>query len=163
MSDALAPLPEKSSPRKHRKNLSSLSELSFVELDRNEENNHVELVVNDNPDESTVIPLSTLIIVSETEKLHGDHKRSESVVLHDVLADEYDFTLEEGKFKVRDWDGTKGYSDYIAQGLKYKKVENPNVVMLYESPSSSSADFTFHNKTKFKFHDWPPPAKVTSG
>jgi hypothetical protein len=32
--------------------------------------------------------------------------------------------------------------------------------MLYESPSSSTDAHTFHNKTKFRFHDWPPPSKT---
>jgi hypothetical protein len=54
------------------------------------------------------------------------------------------------------------YSDYIAQGLKEKKMENINLVMLFESPSSSTTESSFHNKAKFKFHDWPPPKSTKS-
>jgi len=32
--------------------------------------------------------------------------------------------------------------------------------MLFESPTTSSGDFTFQNKNKFRFHDWPPPSKT---
>ena len=34
--------------------------------------------------------------------------------------------------------------------------EDINVVMLFETPSSSSSSNSFHNKSSFKFHDWPP-------
>jgi hypothetical protein len=94
-------------------------------------------------------------------------------MMHD-WSDLGDFTLNPGEFRVKDWDGKKGYSDYIQQGLRYKaKIaaekaaaekafvpSTDNVVMLFESPSSSTADFTFQNITKFRFHDWPPPSKT---
>jgi hypothetical protein len=37
-----------------------------------------------------------------------------------------------------------------------------NVVMLFESPSSSATDASFYNKNKFRFHDWPPPKSSKS-
>lgn len=200
------------SPRfRHRKNSSSLSDVTLLELDRTRgDTNDVELVVHNPSDEgagAATIPMSTLIVVTDNAQLEEAGGEGSSGVLHDIMHDisDFDFTLEEGKFQVRNWDGKKGYSDYIAQGLKYKQkqvekkkaeadkeeeeaaaalaangetivtnghsttktvdtntvaVENPHVVMLFESPSSSTADFTFHNKTKFRFHDWPPAAKT---
>jgi len=35
-------------------------------------------------------------------------------------------------------------------------------VCAQESPSSSSKDSSFHNASKFKFHDWPPPKSTKS-
>lgn len=171
MSDLRTPRPEKDNadgPRRRkdrprrRKQVSSLRDLSLLGLERADDDDKVALLVDDNPDENPILPIDTFLLVTETEKLHEEKEGDESTVINDLVADisDFDFTLEEGKFKVRDWDGKKGYSDYIADGLKYKQMENKNVVMLFESPSSSTADFSFQNKTKFRFHDWPPPSKT---
>jgi hypothetical protein len=61
------------------------------------------------------------------------------------------------KFIVQDWDGTKLYSDYIREGMERTDRSEERVVMLFESPSSSATDSSFHNKEKFRFHDWPAP------
>jgi hypothetical protein len=158
--DVATDLPEASGggPAKHhRKRSSSLSDFTMLELDRHDDG-ELELVINEQPEELIQIPTSTLVVLTDTKVLNADDS-----VLGDVVTDitDFDFTLEDGKFTVRNWAGTKGYSDYIRDGLKYNK-KDVKVVMLYESPSSSTDEHTFHNKTKFRFHDWPPPSK-TSG
>jgi hypothetical protein len=131
---------------------------------------------------------NTSFTVSGTTQLLQD-------MVHDIT--EFDFDNLDGyKFQVKDWDGKKHYSDYIAQGLKTKRKEadkkkaeieaagnnsnmditsnsttsktltnaasiySDNVVMLFDSPTSSTSDFAFHNANKFRFHDWPPPSKT---
>ena len=136
---------------------------------------------------------NTSLTVSGTTQLLQD-------MVHDIT--EFDFDNLDGyKFQVKDWDGKKHYSDYIAQGLKSKRKEadkkkaeleaagnnldvtnnstttamsssgsktltnaaniySDNIVMLFDSPTSSTADFAFHNANKFRFHDWPPPSKT---
>jgi len=58
-------------------------------------------------------------------------------------------------FKVEQWDGKMMYADYIRDGLRYLGKEWDNVVMLYESPSSSSTETSFHNNQVFAYHDYP--------
>lgn len=283
-----------STPSRHRKNSSSLSDLSMLEVDRTGDD--VELVVREivvatperthhhHKDGSTMdnnnvpqpqsvpIPVSTLIVVTDSAQLQPEDASSSSFanmnmsasspenggatptaatknsdglltnkpshhellrrqssssfpnILHDMIhhatagsfgehhttCDVKDFTLTEKQFRVRNWDGVQGYSDYIQQGLQFKKEQhqqkqqqqqqlalepptnghgnmeiaqttgitgtstattgskgiindnnsNNNVVMLFESPSSCTADFAFYNGTKFRFHDWPPPSKT---
>ena len=154
--DRLEELPHiaNSSPmHAHKRTSSDLSELSLIELERNDETEEVDINIVDNPEEQPRIPLSTLVVVTETEKLN------ESAVFADIS--DFDFTLEEGAFKVYDWDGKKFYSDFIKEGLEYQK-RDLHVVMLFESPSTSTSESSFHNKTKFKFHDWPPPKSTMS-
>ena len=134
--------------------LSNLSELTLLELERsNDDEFQIEVVAA--PDEKTEIPLSTLVVVTETDKVEG-----QDTILGDISLSKLDFSLEESKFRVRDWDGKKGYSDYIMDGLKYKDKGDTNVVMLFESPSCSTSGSSFHNKSKFRFHDWPPSKSV---
>jgi len=142
-------------PERHHRTSSSLSDFSLLELERNDDD-EVEIKVEEAPDGDTEIPTSTLVIVTETEKVEGH-----DTILGDVELSKLDFSLE-GKFKCRDWDGKKGYSDYIADGLKYKDISDTNIVMLFESPSSSTSESSFHNKSKFRFHDWPPPKSTKS-
>ena len=62
------------------------------------------------------------------------------------------------------WDKKSGYSDYIREGLRYLGRcgdESSEVVMLFESPSSSRADSTFFNCQVYKFHDYPPCSSLT--
>ena len=118
---------------------------------------------------NTALPKSSLVIVAESELIEQEtHERSNSFV-----ANLTDFDFEEySKLKVTNWPRDKFYSDYIQQGLEYlatntsiseKTADKPQaVVMLFESPSSSSDLATFHNREKFRFHDWPPP-KSTKG
>jgi hypothetical protein len=82
---------------------SSLGDLTMLELDRNEED-EVEIVVNEHVDEQPKIPKSTLVVVTETEKVAG-HDRMMSLG-GEVSLSNLDFTLE--KFQCRDWDGKRG-------------------------------------------------------
>lgn len=72
-------------------------------------------------------------------------------------------------FRVEQWDKKTHYSAFVRDAIQYlKKRNNGNnedtsalatsneVVMLFESPSSASADSTFFNCQVYKFHDWPP-------
>jgi len=90
---------------------------------------------------------------NETTK-HGHRQRISSVSdmdFGDIFA-----------LKVRWWDRKKKYSDMIQDGLKFKNVETSRIVMLFESPSSSTDGTSFFNSGAFKFHDWPPP-KILGG
>jgi len=60
------------------------------------------------------------------------------------------------EFAVRDWDGLKMYSDFVREGLQQLGQETDGVLMLYESPSSSSENTSFHNSQVFNYHDFPP-------
>mmetsp|Transcript_4162 Transcript_4162/g.5455 ORF Transcript_4162/g.5455 Transcript_4162/m.5455 type:complete len:502 (-) Transcript_4162:87-1592(-) len=108
------------------------------------------------PVEEKVLPMSTLVVVAETSQVK-EHL--------DQNIDEFDFH-EDGTFKVSNWSGKRFYSDYIKAGIEYKKKTNPDydpkVVMLFESPSSSTNQSSFHNAGKFRFHDWPPPKQTKS-
>lgn len=89
--------------------------------------------------ETTQIPQSTLVIVTETENLRED-------AAHDTLLSSLaDFDISFSKLKVKDWDGTKFYSDFIKEGLEYNNKDTNNMIMLFESPSSSTNDTSFHN------------------
>lgn len=65
---------------------------------------------------------------------------------------------------IKPWDKKSGFSDLIRDGLRYlmKKHdtgvsdESSSVVMLYESPSSSSTETSFFNSGVFRLHDYPP-------
>jgi hypothetical protein len=141
--------------------------------------------------------VNTSFTISGTTQLLQD-------MVHDITDFDFD-NLDGYKFQVKDWDGKKHYSDYIAQGLRYKRKEadkkkaemeaaaaygdstnhsmdvtsnsantttisktmtnaaniySDNIVMLFDSPTSSTAEFAFHNASKFRFHDWPPPSKT---
>lgn len=62
--------------------------------------------------------------------------------------------------RVQNWDRKSHYSDLIREGLEATKRSTAKVVMLFESPSSSSHDTSFFNGQTFKFHDYPPSAPV---
>jgi hypothetical protein len=104
------------------------------------------------PREAPVLPLSTLVVVSDPEKV--------SEQLDQSIEHEFDFECD-GTFKCSNWGGKRFYSDYIKAGIEYKKKLDPSfdpkVVMLFESPLSSMSEHAFHNKEKFRFHDWPLP------
>ena len=138
----------------HHRSTSSLSDFSLLELEREED--HMTIQVVDDVEDNHVLPTMSLVVVTETEKLEEGHGDG-------ILADisDFDFEIDDSTFKVFNWKGERFYSDYIAAGLKYKK-ETAKVVMLFESPSSSTDQSTFHNKAKYKFHDWPPPTSTKS-
>ena len=53
-------------------------------------------------------------------------------------------------FPVYAWDGKKMYSDLISEGLQQLGKDTKDVLMLYESPSSSLKDTSFQNSQVFK-------------
>ena len=113
----------------------------------------------DDPVKDNLSPISTLaIVVAEQDKINQIFQDS---------SDEFDFE-DDGTFKIINWSGRKFYSDYIKAGIEYKKKQekseapDPSVVMLFESPSSSTSESSFHNASKFRFHDWPPPKSTKS-
>jgi hypothetical protein len=61
---------------------------------------------------------------------------------------------------IRQWDRKKLYSDFIQDGLVSLNKRCMDVVMLYESPSSSSHETSFFNSQVYKFHDFPPAPVV---
>ncbi|CAB9516661.1 ATP-grasp domain [Seminavis robusta] len=146
---------------KHHRVSSSLEDLTILELDF-PVGPHTQAVVKEvDPVEAPQLPNSTLVIVAETDKIHED-KNNDSATLVAALAD-FDFTTST-KLKVTDWDPTsmKGYSEYIKDGMEFLKKDPSKVVMLFESPSSSTTESSFHNNKQFKFHDWPPPKSTMS-
>jgi hypothetical protein len=137
---------------KHHRTSSSLGDFTLFGIMDHE-------IKEQDPEQNNVLPVSTLCVVAEPDKLND--QLNESI-------DEYDFE-DDGTFKISNWGGKKFYSDYIKAGIEYKKKKAPennkedsNVVMLFESPSSSSSESTFHNASKFRFHDWPPPKSTKS-
>jgi len=147
--------------KKHHRATSSLEDLTILELDFPTGDNNEHAVVKEvDPLQHPNLPTSGLIVVAETEKIHED-KNNDSATLIAALAD-IDFTHT--KVKVTDWDpeSMKGYSEYIKEGMEYLKKDPSRVVMLFESPSSSTTEASFHNNDKFKFHDWPPPKSTKS-
>lgn len=140
---------------KHHRVSSSLEDLTILELDYPIGPNTQAVVKEVDPLEEPQLPNSTLVIVAETDKINED-KEADAATLVAAITD-MDFT--QSKFTVTDWDpeSMKGYSEYIKEGMEFLKKESSNVVMLFESPSSASSETSFHNDTKYRFHDWPPP------
>ena len=73
---------------------------------------------------------------------------------------DYDFAPS---FRCKSWNGKARYSDMIQDGLRYLKKDTSNVVMLFESPSTSAQDSSFYNGQVYKFHDWPPAPSASKG
>jgi hypothetical protein len=135
----------------HNRTPSDLSDFTLFEI-------HDHEVKEQENVEDAVIPSSTLVVVAESEKFNDQ--------FDDTFMNEFDLE-DDGTFRIRNWGGKRFYSDYIKAGMDYKKKQNPamadrNVVMLFESPSSSATDASFYNKNKFRFHDWPPPKSSKS-
>ncbi len=57
-----------STPTHHRKQSSSLFDLTLVELERSTDTPGVELRVNENPETQPAIPILTLVVVTDSEK-----------------------------------------------------------------------------------------------
>jgi hypothetical protein len=149
----------------HKRNMSSsLSNFTLLELEHPKGKDDEMTLTEHDLTESSLIPKSSLVILAETEKLGADTGPADdgSTTMLQQLS-EFDFHFVP-KHKVVDWDGVKMYSDLIKEGLVYnnKLEEAKKTIMLFESPSCSTADSSFHNRDKFKFHDWPPP-KSTKG
>jgi hypothetical protein len=136
---------------------SSLSDFTVLELDRNEQTDVLELVVNNDPEHHPELPKDSLVVVAETKKIKEDDNVLHNIVTAhndpDITTDLNEFTLEEGKFKCNNWAGKKGYSDYIKDGMRYNDKSQEKVVMIFESPT-----WTATPPEKFRFHTWPPAA-----
>jgi carbamoylphosphate synthase large subunit len=150
-------------PSGHKRNMSSLSDFTLLELEHPKGKEDMTLTEHD-LNESALLPKASLVILAETEKLEVDPDAPVShgtTVLQSLAELDFHFVP---KIKVVDWDGTKMYADYIKEGLIYNnKLEEANkTIMLFESPSCSTAESSFHNRDKFKFHDWPPPKSTKS-
>jgi hypothetical protein len=65
------------------------------------------------------------------------------------------FSLSSGDLRCKVWDKKTLYSDFIQNGLQYLGKKSGNVIMLYESPSSSSTETSFFNNQTFPVHDYP--------
>lgn len=145
---------------KHHRVSSSLEDLTMLNLDFPSDVGETTLVKEVDPAERPKLIQNGLIIVAETEKIHED-KNNDSATLVATLAD-FDFTTM--KITVEDWEpkSFKGYSEYIKEGMEFLKKDPSKVVMLFESPSSSTSESSFHNNAQFKFHDWPPPKSTIS-
>jgi hypothetical protein len=135
----------------HNRTPSDLSDFTLFEI-------HDHQVKEQKNVEDAVIPSSTLVVVAESEKFNDQ--------FDDTYMNEFDLE-DDVTFRIRNWGGKRFYSDYIKAGMDYKKKQNPamtdlNVIMLFESPSSSATDASFYNKNKFRFHDWPPPKSSKS-
>jgi len=136
----------------HHRTSSSLSDFNIFEIADKE------VVVEEHPETNNVLPIGGLVLMAEPDKLANQLNES---------LDEFDFEGD-GTFKCTNWGGKRYYSDYIKAGIDYKRKEDPDyiphqdVVMLFESPSSSATDSSFHNASKYRFHDWPPPKSSRS-
>jgi len=155
----------------HNRTMSELGDLTMLEFEHPDAPKmHVEHEAHMKElgpaEEITNVPKSTLVVLAETDKLHEDvsSEEAKSKPGHNLVASLSDYDFAFSKIKVTNWDPTSGkfYSDYIKEGLEYKKEDSSHCIMLFESPSSSTAESSFHNKDKFKFHDWPPPKSTTS-
>jgi ATP-grasp domain len=148
--------------------MSSLDELTLLELEhtftppRGERKEiHSINVVEVQPTEQTILPESTLVIVAETEKLQSttdcDNTTNTDAPFVSTIHN-MDFPNFPSKFKWLDWDRKTYYGDLVKEGLIYNNNYDPNAkyIMLYETPHLDSPEAKFHNKEKFKFHDWPP-------
>ena len=65
-------------------------------------------------------------------------------------------TKDGGVGEIRNWSDNKYFSDLVDEGLKYLGQSINEVTMVYECPSSSGKDTSFHNADKYRIHDFPP-------
>ena len=92
--------------------------------------------------------LSTKLDLPKTNLAETDSPTSSVTVptKSDSLSDDQSTS----DFPVHAWDGKKMYSDLISEGLQQLGKDTKDVLMLYESPSSSSKDTSFQNSQVFK-------------
>ena len=145
------PVTQPPQPVLRHRTSSSLSDFTLYEI-------HQDEIIEQDPEKDNVIHSGGLVVVAEADKLKD--QLNESI-------EEFDFE-DDGTFKCTNWAGRRFYSDYIKAGIDYKRQKDPDylpqrdVVMLFESPSSSATDSSFHNASKYRFHDWPPPKSSRS-
>lgn len=150
MSTLNPPSPKRTQQCLRRASSSSLDDFTMLELavqgaDAATRSRGDSIVLREvNLAETTKIPQSTLVIVTETENLREDAASKDGAT--SLLPMLSDFDISFSKLKVRDWDGSKFYSDFIKEGLEYNNKDVDKVIMLFESPSSISAGGNaFHN------------------
>jgi hypothetical protein len=112
------------------------------------------------PDERLPEPVckSGVLGIPETSTVVSDETASIASALSDP-----ELTAS---FHVHAWDKKMGYSDLIRNGLRSLNKDNGEIIMLFESPSSSSTETSFFNSSAYKFHDYPPSCsayKMTLG
>jgi hypothetical protein len=133
-------------PRKPKRTISIIDDLTLLELNKDKE--EITVLDLDNGKEETTLPKGSLVILGEKENLDA--------VLQSLPKSDFQSIL------VWDWDGKKMYSDYIKEGLIYNnKLENDKkTIMLFEIPSYSAEDCSFHNRDSFR--EWPQSKSTTS-
>jgi hypothetical protein len=135
-------------PKKPKRNLSLIEEFTVLDIGMSKEETTLTAL---DLDESTLLTKGSLVILGETGNL-------EALLLSAPISD-FQFIT---KIKVEEWDGKKMHSDFIKEGLIYNnKLEaSNNTIMLFESPTSSAEDCSFHNRDNF--HEWPPAKSTKS-
>ena len=99
----------------HHRSISSLGDFSLLELSLDHDKDHeAEVEVKDNLEAEPVIPVMSLVVVAETEKVED-----KETVLNELVTDisEFDFAVEEGVFKAHNWGGKVSCSLCAACGL----------------------------------------------
>lgn len=148
------PPPTVPPPTSHHRERSSSSLSDFTLFEIQGETGEV---AEQDAEQVHTLPTGNLVLMADADKLKD--RLNESM-------DELDFE-DDGTFQCTNWGGKRFYSDYIKAGIEYKRKQDPNylprpLVMLFESPSSSATDSSFHNASKYRFHDWPPPKSSKS-
>ena len=90
-------------------------------------------------------PLPQLMSPAPLEIPTGEDKE-----LDDEVAMPIKLTLSESELPklditIKEWDGTKFFSDFIKEGIEYNNNNPDKAIMLFESPSSSAVNTSFHN------------------
>lgn len=123
-------------------------ENAYSSLTYHEEGGDRKVLVSVPPDFESLPPVEHTVS-SSTE---GGGEIDTISALSDPPLVENDF-----KRKVRNWSaGDKYYSELVKEGLEYLGKDASKVIMLYESPSSSSHETSFFNSQVFNYHDYPP-------
>jgi hypothetical protein len=137
-----------STPKKPRRNMSLVEGCTVLEIDMSKEETTLTAL---DLEKSTLLAKGSLVIMDETGNLEA--------LLLSAPMNAFQSTT---KIKVEEWDGTKMHSDFIKEGLVYnnKLDASNNTIMLFESPTSSAEDCSFHNRDNF--HEWPPAKSTKS-
>lgn len=122
----------------------------------------------DQTNSASLFPIEDLSVPSKNFMSLKDDLTAATVETQTITTDDSDSIISalsevmfpSDRIMVKAWDKKKHYSDLIFDGLKSTNRDTSKVVMLFESPSSSSHETTFFNGQAFKFHDYPPSAPV---
>jgi len=140
-----------------------VSESAIEKLQRHERSD-VDGLSMESPPDSPGHPVKNIVIVNglgkhipDSPSLTETLPTTENDSLISGLSDE---RTRVTSIVVKQWDGIKHYSDFILDGLRFRKEDASNVVMLFESPSSSDRATSFFNGQVYKFHDFPPEPTI---